>query len=1007
MKKFNLFLSFSLIATLLTMPVHATGEEPSLQDRINALPASMLLSEDVTKDYAELLSIKAAYDALGEEEQAAIDMTRVNELLDANSATLDPANVPAGSIANLQGKSIGYLGSSITYGFATNGIAFPEYIEQMSGSKSIKQAISGGPLALKEGVRDEISYVRKLWDGALKDVEHLDALVVQLSTNDAGLGIELGELSDSFNKDDMDYATIIGAMEYIVAYAKEKWNCPVLYYVNPYLTDAAIDRFANGDEATEKILHEQYQGVYEDMIDALYSIQEKWGLDVVDMWNDEECRNVDNDLRSYFMSDPIHPFKAGYYFWYAPKIMAQLNKTLAPKDIDLDATSANTYGYVSSNKSDFSNIASPAFFIYAGNKTESEAEALVTDIGLAPMVEKYAGSVTVVTPLDNVAYGEEDASMFNSLLGIVSNVKVIGIDDGATFVNNSILPQAYAVAGIMTYGGEMGEVNATIPVPAYLSNAPENAKAVYEKANESDESGLAKVVEGSDETLGEAFTHAWDAIFSKNYRQMNEVTEFYNVPATAVTDPYPLYALVIDMEEDFGVKYMPHYNEPLNGEGQYTWFEYVPYSTMNATEGTVPLVVTLHGNGNDARIQGETTGWVELAGKEGFMVVAPEWQDVVLDSATHEPSPNFFNCNGLEGDKLIEWIAFLEEKYPQIDKSRIYVTGLSAGASASSLYAVKYSNVFAAAGAVSGPGVDKQELLQLAENYEGGEVPYLYICGDHDFFGMIPVDGSSPYQFHITPDLTITMADPNVSMFEFIQAYQKVNDIPVSETYNLSLNEYYGVALENEHWTKLGFKDMVEGTLSNNNGTIIKLAAIKNQAHWNYKPEAEYIWNFFKNYARNRETGALIRQMGFRTIDNKPYGYSDPTEAIYWYENGEKQGIYGDKKNIWDTQYDKTERGREIFDPASDAWYWLDACFDGAATKNKEVWMPYVFQDEEIGSTSGKWVRYDRYGQMVKGWYANDNGLYYYDLTTGAMYKGTYEINGKTYTFDDVTGIMK
>ncbi|MBR2810144.1 MAG: hypothetical protein IKD69_02070, partial [Solobacterium sp.] len=82
-----------------------------------------------------------------------------------------------------------------------------------------------------------------------------------------------------------------------------------------------------------------------------------------------------------------------------------------------------------------------------------------------------------------------------------------------------------------------------------------------------------------------------------------------------------------------------------------------------------------------------------------------------------------------------------------------------------------------------------------------------------------------------------------------------------------------------------------------------------------------------------------------------------------------------------------------------------DACYDGAAAKNKEVWIPYIFQGAE--DPTGKWVRYDKYGSMVKGWYANDNGVYYYDQLTGAMLKGTYEINGKTCTFDAITGILQ
>ncbi len=127
----------------------------------------------------------------------------------------------------------------------------------------------------------------------------------------------------------------------------------------------------------------------------------------------------------------------------------------------------------------------------------------------------------------------------------------------------------------------------------------------------------------------------------------------------------------------------------------------------------------------------------------------------------------------------------------------------------------------------------------------------------------------------------------------------------------------------------------------------------------------------------------------------------------HWYENGIIQGTYDDPKGVKDTQFNKTVRGREIFDPATDKWYWLDSVLGGKPAKGKEVWMPYVYQDEKPGSTDGKWVRYDANGGMIKGWYTASNGKYYYDLITGAMAKGTVVIDGKKYTFDLVTGILQ
>ena len=137
----------------------------------------------------------------------------------------------------------------------------------------------------------------------------------------------------------------------------------------------------------------------------------------------------------------------------------------------------------------------------------------------------------------------------------------------------------------------------------------------------------------------------------------------------------------------------------------------------------------------------------------------------------------------------------------------------------------------------------------------------------------------------------------------------------------------------------------------------------------------------------------------------------------YWYEHGVVQGAFGDPKNIVDEIYHE-ERGREIYDPTSDGWYWLDAIYNGAKATDKEVWMPYVFQDETPGSTQGKWVRYNPYGKMIKGWHSIEGSdillypgqafnRYYYDLVTGEMCKGKHIINGTAYEFDETTGALK
>ncbi|MFQ9819547.1 MAG: InlB B-repeat-containing protein [Subdoligranulum sp.] len=121
-------------------------------------------------------------------------------------------------------------------------------------------------------------------------------------------------------------------------------------------------------------------------------------------------------------------------------------------------------------------------------------------------------------------------------------------------------------------------------------------------------------------------------------------------------------------------------------------------------------------------------------------------------------------------------------------------------------------------------------------------------------------------------------------------------------------------------------------------------------------------------------------------------GWVEENGKKYWYENGVKQGTEG--------------RGKEIYDPDSDAWYWLDAVQGGAMTVNKDVYQESAagqWADKPDGT--GKWVRYDENGHMVKGWQQTENGLYYFDLITGAMAKGAGNIDGVPCAFDKYTGV--
>ncbi len=229
-----------------------------------------------------------------------------------------PGNAPEYDLVHLEktegsplkDKTILFLGSSVTYGAAAEGQSFVELFEYQDGVNVIKEAKSGttladelSPLALLAFGNGE-SYVKRL--KKVDAAQKIDCLVCQLSTNDASLKKKLGEISESHNKEDFDTKTVTGAMEYIIAYAKEKWDCLVVFYTGSYY------------ESSE----------YAAMVDRLYELQGKWGIGVIDLYTDEAFNNIETDKYQLYMFDQIHPTKAGYELWWMPEIRKQLTEIL-------------------------------------------------------------------------------------------------------------------------------------------------------------------------------------------------------------------------------------------------------------------------------------------------------------------------------------------------------------------------------------------------------------------------------------------------------------------------------------------------------------------------------------------------------------------------------------------------------------------------------------------------------------------------------------------------------
>ena len=179
----------------------------------------------------------------------------------------------------LTGKTVLFLGSSVTYGSASGGVSFADMMADELGLHCMKEAVSGTTLA----DLDETSYVSRL--KKLDPATPVDLLICQLSTNDASQGIPLEKTEQ--------------AIRAILDYTDRTYHCPVVFYTGTYYESQA----------------------YSAMIRCLYDLQAEYGFFILDLFNDPKMRAVSAEDYARYMSDPIHPNLLGYRQWWTPKFV--------------------------------------------------------------------------------------------------------------------------------------------------------------------------------------------------------------------------------------------------------------------------------------------------------------------------------------------------------------------------------------------------------------------------------------------------------------------------------------------------------------------------------------------------------------------------------------------------------------------------------------------------------------------------------------------------------------
>ncbi|MBK9285687.1 MAG: PHB depolymerase family esterase [Sphingobacteriaceae bacterium] len=116
----------------------------------------------------------------------------------------------------------------------------------------------------------------------------------------------------------------------------------------------------------------------------------------------------------------------------------------------------------------------------------------------------------------------------------------------------------------------------------------------------------------------------------------------------------------------------------------------------------IPLVVMLHGCGENANAVAELSGWNKLAYLNNFLMLYPQ------QKGANNPNScfNWFLKKDIEkgsgeNESIFEMISYLQKKY-NVDTTQIFISGLSAGAAMSIVMSATHPQLFKSAAVFAG-----------------------------------------------------------------------------------------------------------------------------------------------------------------------------------------------------------------------------------------------------------------------------------------------------------------
>ena len=541
---------------------------------------------------------------------------------------------------------------------------------------------------------------------------------------------------------------------------------------------------------------------------------------------------------------------------------------------------------------------STTILVYTDAEIPSKDDALayIKSMGLTDIVDAAHGSVVLVTPADPEAgFGDADQFAFYQLQSAQTNIGgssggspsvtyadniyyggltyryVIGIDGGATFINNYVASQldfVGRIAGLLLVNGRMEYIRKVASqVPVYLVNPTEHALEQYKAANGVNACGydgdveiyydqyvpLRKVcVEYTDNVdLGKLVPAVYEGMFKTLMRNAVIRNGLYTATAPyrnynfndtpySISERVPFYTgrtpgNVIVKEVKDQERFSDLATEASPTGYLDVWYEMIPEEALDGSiaDHSMPLILFNHGGGDDVMQYLDEIGALLIAEHERVAIVAP------YHSGTSDlPST------------LTALVRYMLDEYPALDPSRVYVCGYSMGGRASVAALCGDASLFAAAvpqGAVFFPDTEK-----YGDQYKYIDIPIL-CC-------------TSTYDFHVDADARALRWSNYYGMdsiyFDFmttINLFLGYNEMPTVE-FDFEKYPYAGFKADTYRFTMLDKEYPCHEWLINNDQGVpmVGLSVFEGLPHGLYQEYARIAWDFMKHYSRNLETGEIV-----------------------------------------------------------------------------------------------------------------------------------------------------